>query len=98
MGVCSRLVTASVSPAARRRVQPGAGAQARNASASKSLAVCKATNLTLTNALTVIETGGKAQASTANLTPDQLLARRAAGADACARAFEAEALVREAAR
>lgn len=75
-----------------------AAAESRNAAAARNLAVCEATSATLRNALTVIDTQGRSPTPPGPLTPDQLLARRAAGADACARALEAEELVREAAR
>jgi hypothetical protein len=75
-----------------------AAAEARNATAARSLAVCEATSATLRNALTVVEATGRNRAPSGPLTSGDLLARRAAGADACARALEAEDLVREAAR
>lgn len=76
-----------------------AAAEARSQVAARTLSVCQATSATLKNALTVAQThASDASGADIGLTPDALLARRAVGVDACARAYEAEALVREAAR
>lgn len=73
-------------------------AEARNQLAARGLAVCEATTATLKNSLAVVEARAPSGASTGPMTTAELLAREARGGDACSRAMEAEALVREAAR
>lgn len=73
-------------------------ARAQNATAGRNLAVCEAKAGSLESALAVRTGATDAATRGVELLPEALLARQAAGADACARAFEAEALVREAAR
>lgn len=76
-----------------------AAAEARTTVAARSLSVCEATSATLRNAVATLQVAeGGASTSGVALTPEALMARQAAGADACSRAYEAEALVREAAR
>jgi hypothetical protein len=77
-----------------------AAAEARTSGVSRTLAICEATSATLKNTLATLQAAAAGGASTSDgpLTPEALLARQAAGADACARAYEAEALVREATR
>jgi hypothetical protein len=74
-----------------------AEANARHGGVARSLAICEATSARLQNSLEVLETSATNPGG-APLSAEALMARQARGQDACARAYEAEALVREAAR
>ena len=73
-----------------------AAAKAQSATAGRSLAVCEAKAVSLQNTLDVLSRPAEAVKPGTPLSAAALLARQAVGADACARAYEAEALVREA--
>ena len=66
----------------------------RLASAGRELGVCQAESQALKASVEVLRPG----TAQGLLSPDAILARASRGADACARALEAEALVREAVR
>jgi hypothetical protein len=74
-----------------------AAAEGRATVAARSLSVCEASSTGLRNALAAVNSATPRGAGGV-MTSQDLLTRPATGADACARAFEAEALVREATR
>ena len=98
LGIALAITVAQMSMTERTLRAQLAEATARHGGAARSLAICEATSARLQNTLEVLQTSATAKPGGAPLSAEALLARQAQGQDACARAYEAEALVREAAR